>query len=158
MHRDVKPQNVLVGACGDPDEHALLTDFGIAKALTDSVGLTGMGPIGTPMYMAPEVCSGQRASPASDQYSLAVMAYEMLAARPPFLPEDGDVMDAHVSRAPEALASLAPQVSEPVCRAIERGLEKRPESRFSDVRELVAVDARSRISFDRSSAEGKLSI
>jgi serine/threonine-protein kinase len=81
VHRDVKAHNVLLWSADSEDEHALLTDFGIAKALDDTRNLTGIGAIGTTAYMAPEIClSGGRASPASAQYSLACMAHESAAS------------------------------------------------------------------------------
>ena len=72
VHRDVKPHNVLLWEAGSDEEHAMLTDFGIAKALDDTHGITGLAAIGTPAYMAPEICLGQLATPACDQYSLAM--------------------------------------------------------------------------------------
>lgn len=155
VHRDIKPHNVMIGCCGDPDEHALLTDFGIAKALTEVSSLTGVGPIGTLQYMAPEVCQGYPATPLSDQYSFAVMAYELLAGETPFA-DVGAVDDAHVNVAPPDLRKRAPGVSEPLARAIHRGLAKEPEHRFPDVRRLVAIDKRGRESFDRATAVKEL--
>jgi serine/threonine-protein kinase len=151
VHRDVKPHNVLLGSVGEPDEHAQLTDFGIAKALDDSTILTGVGAIGTPAYMAPEVCLGQSASAASDQYSLACMAYEMFAGAPPF---DGsaDPRQAHGNEEPPPLRELAPDLRPEVAAAIDRGLAKNPADRFADVRQLVLVDPRSRQSFDQATA------
>lgn len=84
VHRDVKPSNILVADEGSEDEYALLTDFGIARA---SDGLTQLthGPIGTLAYLAPEVVNWQQATPASDQYSLACLVFEIVSGRPPFV-------------------------------------------------------------------------
>jgi len=156
VHRDIKPHNVLIGCSGEPDEHALLTDFGIAKALSETRSLTGVGPIGTPAYMAPEVCQGYPATPLSDQYSLACMAFELLAGQAPFADAGDDLREAHVSANPPDLRASARGVSEPLARAIHRGLAKDPEQRFPDMRALVAIDSRSRESFDRAIAVSDL--
>ena len=84
VHRDIKPDNVLIA-----DHHALVTDFGVAKALTRSggdSGLTSVGvALGTPAYMAPEQAAGDpNIDHRADVYALGAMAYEMLAGRPPF--------------------------------------------------------------------------
>jgi serine/threonine-protein kinase len=98
VHRDVKPQNVLV----DTEEHAYLADFGVARIVEGSVALTRSGSIsGTPNYMAPELALGQGAGPACDIYALGVMTYEVLTGRVPF-------------RADTPVAVLMKQVSEPV--------------------------------------------
>jgi serine/threonine-protein kinase len=98
VHRDVKPQNVLV----DAEDHAYLADFGVARMLEGSVALTQSGSIsGTPNYMAPELALGQGAGPACDIYALGVLTYEVLTGRVPF-------------RADTPVAVLMKQVSEPV--------------------------------------------
>jgi serine/threonine-protein kinase len=147
VHRDIKPHNVLIGCRGEPDEHAMLTDFGIARALTATRSLTGVGAIGTPTYMAPEVCQGLPATHLSDQYSLACVAYELLTGQAPFAGVD-DPREAHINLEPPDLREAAPGVSEAVAGAIHRGLAKRPDQRFPDVRALIAIDQRSRASFE----------
>jgi serine/threonine protein kinase len=98
VHRDVKPQNVLVDAA----DHAYLADFGVARMAEGSIALTQSGTIsGTPYYMAPELALGQSPGPACDIYALGVVAYEVLAGRVPF-------------RADTPVAVLMKQVSEPV--------------------------------------------
>jgi serine/threonine-protein kinase len=156
VHRDVKPQNMLIGCCREPDEHALLTDFGIAKALTATHSLTGVGAIGTPAYMAPEICRGHPATPLSDQYSLSCVAYELLAGQPPFSGVGDDPREAHVNAEPPDLRSIAPGVSEAVAAAIHRGLSKLPEQRFADVRALMAIDQRSHDSFERATTVSEI--
>jgi serine/threonine protein kinase len=138
VHRDVKPANVLLWAAGQDEEHAMLTDFGIAKALNDSLSsLTGLGAVGTPAYMAPEVCLGRSAVPASDQYSLACMAFELLSGRPPFDADGVSLPDAHIEQSPMSLATAAPEVSASVAAAVDRALAKQPGERHPDVREFV---------------------
>jgi serine/threonine protein kinase len=114
VHRDVKPHNVLLWGASTDDEHAMLTDFGIAKALDESRSLTNFGIVGTPGYMAPEIWNGAPATPASDQYSAAVMAYEMLSGEHPLEHGDGDWRKAHLERLPRPLADLAPQLDRSV--------------------------------------------
>ncbi len=89
IHRDMKPANILM----DPDGVPKVTDFGIAKRLDEDSHLTSTGAvIGTPIYMSPEQAKGnsRHVGPAADVYSLGSILYEMLAGRPPFLPEDSD--------------------------------------------------------------------
>jgi serine/threonine protein kinase len=152
VHRDVKPHNVLVWAPGEPDEHAMLTDFGIAKALDDTGSITGLGPLGTPPYMAPEVWEGQAARPPSDQYSLACMAFELICGRKPFEADAFDVREQHLEQQPPALQALAPGSSRALSDAIARALAKSPGERFSDVRAFVAAAKAANESFER--AEG----
>src|SRR5664279_2665449 len=102
LHRDVKPANVLLGK----DDRLFLADFGIAKLLESQTGLTATGVVvGTPIYMAPEQAQGHPASPATDRYALAVVAFEILAGRPPF---EGDsvlsLMHQHVATPPPMLS------------------------------------------------------
>jgi serine/threonine protein kinase len=149
VHRDVKPHNVLLSSVVGGEEHALLTDFGIAKALDDTLHLT-TGVIGTSAYMAPEVCLQQSASPVSDQYSLACMAYELLAGRLPFEGGSADMRKAHVVQAPSPLAEKAPQVSDSVAAAIDRALAKQPEHRYPDIKTFVKAVTGAEESFQRS--------
>jgi serine/threonine protein kinase len=150
VHRDVKPHNVLLWGEGTDDEHAMLTDFGIAKALDDSGDLTGVAAIGTAAYMAPEVCIGRSATAASDQYSLACMAYELLSGRPPFDLDAAAVREAHVTQPPRRLDAVSRGVSPLVADAVDRALSKDPTLRYPDVRSFVGAAKESRDAFDRS--------
>src|SRR4051812_41795543 len=112
VHRDVKPHNVLIWGAGEEEEHAVLTDFGIAKALDESRGITGLGAVaGTPAYMAPEVCLGQPATPASDQYSLAITAFELLSGELPITGDAVSFRDAHVEQPPRKLHDVVPSAT-----------------------------------------------
>jgi serine/threonine-protein kinase len=146
VHRDIKPQNVLIWNPGEPDEHSFLTDFGIAKALNDVQRVTTIGALGTPPYMAPEVREGMPATPACDQYALAVMTFELLTGKLPF--EDDD----EIRDIPLPLSAYAPDVPHHVRQTIERALSPDPNDRFEDVRAFVFTDATARAAFKRSEA------
>jgi serine/threonine protein kinase len=132
VHRDVKPANVLLER---GTGRVLLTDFGLAKAV-DGVArvttLTGTGEImGTPEYLSPEQAETGEVDARSDQYSLAVMAYEMLAGRLPFLgPEPQDFVRQHVEDTPPWLPRIEPTIPLAVSKAVDRGLMKEPGARF----------------------------
>jgi serine/threonine protein kinase len=147
IHRDVKPQNVLVWNAGGDDEHAFLTDFGIAKAVDEVRRLTSMGALGTRGYMAPELVDGAEPTPACDQYSLACVAFELLTGHLPFSDDDDVDLDF-----PRPLALYAPGTSASVRETVERGLARDPNKRFPDVRSFVHSEANARESFERSHA------
>lgn len=137
IHRDVKPGNVML----DVNGRVTVTDFGIAKELT-SGALTGSGAIlGTPYYMSPEQCrGGQGISGAADQYSLAVMAYQMVSGQLPFDADSAiDVIHKHVSEPPPPLETLLPGLPRHVVSAINRGLAKKAPERFPTVTAFVAA-------------------
>jgi len=136
VHRDVKPANVSV----DKKGRVTVTDFGIAKAL-DANTLTASGSIiGTPYYMSPEQCKGRRVGPAADQYSLAVMTYQMLGGHLPFTGDSAvEIVHKHVADPVPPLGVLRPQLPEKVVQVVERALAKTPEERFSTVAEFARV-------------------
>jgi len=150
VHRDIKPHNVLVWDADGEDEHAILTDFGIAKALDDTRSVTGVAAVGTPAYMAPEVCLGHLATTACDQYSPACMAYQMLAAEPPFAGDASALRAAQIEQPPIPMREAAPAVSATVASAVDRALAKRPEQRFRDVRSFVRAARTAEAAFRRS--------
>lgn len=134
VHRDVKPANVMI----DEDGSVVVTDFGIAKA-GESQGLTVTGStIGTPAYMSPEQCGNKNVGPASDQYSLGTVAYEMLAGRVPF---EGDtaigLMYAQFYHTPPPLAQFRPDVPSGIAEAVMRMLEKDAEHRWPSLEAAV---------------------
>ena len=142
IHRDVKPENVLLS-----QGHALVADFGIARAAGVAAGnrLTRTGlSMGTPHYMSPEQVGGEPEVDArADQYSLACVLYELLAGQPPFTgPSVGAVLSRQVLDPVPPLTTLRPGVPGSVRRAIERALAKIPADRFGNVLEfLAAVEA-----------------
>ncbi len=137
VHRDIKPDNVLLSG-----RRAMITDFGVAKAATDAAGasVTESGVrLGTPAYMAPEQIAGDPGiDHRADLYSVGVLAYELLAGRPPF---EGvvrqDVLSAHLTTAPEALTTLRPDVPAALSELVMTCLEKRPADRWQSADELV---------------------
>ena len=135
IHRDVKPGNILFSGDGD----ALVTDFGIAKvAESPTQTQTGM-IVGTPMYMSPEQCMATDIDGASDQYSLGIVAYQMLAGRAPFTGGAFEIMKGHATEPVPPLRDFAPDVPEPVERAILRMLAKKPTERFGSFSEALSA-------------------
>ena len=132
IHRDVKPDNILVDrASGRP----MVTDFGIARAAAADSRLTLTGiAVGTPTYMSPEQAIGERELDGrSDVYSLAVVGWQMLAGEPPFAASNAPaLLMKHVSEAPRPIATLRPDVSPTLGGALMRAMAKKPEERWRD--------------------------
>lgn len=128
IHRDVKPQNVLVMA----DDRVKVTDFGIARAAAEA-GPTEPGVVwGTAHYLSPEQAIGQPATPASDVYALGVVLYEMLAGRPPFQADSRPAIAAqHVQAEPPPLQQLNPRVPPQLAAIVARAMAKDPAQRYA---------------------------
>jgi len=130
IHRDVKPENILLEA-----GHAVVADFGIGRVVTAAgeEELTGTGvSIGTPAYMSPEQAAGAKdLDGRSDQYGLACVIYEMLAGEPPFTgPTSESVVHQHLAAQPPSLTGLRAAVSEEVDRVIQQALQKTAADRY----------------------------
>jgi serine/threonine-protein kinase len=130
IHRDIKPDNILL----DPDTgRAMVTDFGIARAVESNTRLTVTGiAVGTPTYMSPEQAVGEREIDGrSDIYSLGVVAYQMLTGRVPFTAGNSmALLLKHVGERPRPIAELRPDVPQTLRDAIERALAKEPDDRW----------------------------
>jgi tetratricopeptide (TPR) repeat protein len=131
IHRDVKPENVMVG-----DDYVLLADFGVAKPVDagGDVGLTHPGGlVGTPAYMAPEQVAAEGSlDHRVDIYAFGVLAYELLAGEPPFANlELAPLLIAHATREPVALGSRRPEVPQALAELVMRCLRKDPGERWS---------------------------
>ena len=138
VHRDIKPDNVLLSA-----EHALVTDFGVAKAVSAATDqrrdLTTSGmAVGTPAYMSPEQAAGDpNIDHRADIYAVGCMAYEMLTGRPPFDSDSAQtILAAHVTDQPDPVQVHRDAIPEGVADVIMRCLEKRPADRWQSAAEL----------------------
>ena len=131
VHRDVKPQNVLLNSEGE----VKVTDFGIARSLHVDQGVTQTGTVlGTGEYLAPEQASGKPVSPATDVYSLGVVLWELLAGDVPFVGENFvAVALRHVNEPPPSLRERRPDVSARLEAAVDRALAKDPAQRFASM-------------------------
>ena len=137
VHRDVKPHNVLVDGSGT----AKVTDFGIARALDADEALTATGTVlGTGQYLSPEQANGGRGDERSDQYSLGVVAYELLTGRPPYT---GDSLMAvamkHVRDPVPSVRGTRPDVPERVDAVVAKAMAKDPRDRFGSMEALAAA-------------------
>jgi tRNA A-37 threonylcarbamoyl transferase component Bud32 len=134
VHRDVKPANIMIAADGT----AKITDFGIAK-ITASEQLTMTGSIvGTPHYMSPEQVQGQPVDGRSDQFSLAVIAFEMLTGEKPYTGEHlTTVVYKIVAEEPAPPRSLNPTLAGAIEETLRKGLAKKPDARYATCQEFV---------------------
>ena len=138
VHRDIKPDNVMLSG-----RHALVTDFGVAKAVSEATGahtLTSVGiALGTPAYMAPEQAAADpNLDHRVDLYAVGVLGYELLTGRPPFsglTPQE--TLAAHVTRAPEPVETRRPGISPALSAVLMKCLAKRPADRWQTADELV---------------------
>ncbi len=139
-HRDIKPENILLSG-----RHALVSDFGVAKAVSEATGrqqLTTAGvALGTPAYMAPEQAAADpHLDHRVDIYALGVLGYELLTGRTPFsgrTPQE--TLAAHVMQTPEAVSRLRPGIAPSLEAIVMKCLAKRPADRFQSAEELVAA-------------------
>ncbi|HEV8122806.1 MAG TPA: protein kinase [Gemmatimonadales bacterium] len=140
VHRDIKPDNIMIES-----GHAVVADFGIAKAVAsagDVTALTGTGmSVGTPTYMSPEQATGDRdIDGRSDLYSLGCVLYEMLAGQPPFSGATIDVLvRQHIMTAPPPVTQFRPAVPPSVADALARALAKVPADRFNPVGQFASA-------------------
>lgn len=134
VHRDIKPGNIMIDEEGTP----IVTDFGIAK-VAENTGLTQTGTtIGTPSYMSPEQCEAKEVTGASDQYSLGVVAFQMLTGKLPFEADSAvGVMYKHAHEAPPPLEDFRPDCPPDLRETVHRTLAKDPAERWPTLEAVV---------------------
>jgi len=134
IHRDIKPANIMIAADGT----SKITDFGIAKITTsDQLTMTG-AIVGTPHYMSPEQVQGQPVDGRSDQFSLAVIAYEALTGEKPYTGEHlTTVVYKIVTEEPAPPHRLNPSLSGPIENTLRKALSKKPDQRYRNCQEFI---------------------
>jgi putative two-component system response regulator len=137
VHRDIKPSNILMHRDGTP----VLADFGLAKMADSGLHLTATGTVlGTPEYMSPEQGAGEPIGPASDRYSFAVVAYEMLTGRVPFQADTpAAILLSHINKAVPPTRELTGELSGHVEDALRKALSKGTIDRFESATRFVAA-------------------
>ena len=137
VHRDVKPGNIMF----DHDGRVMIADFGISKAMQSSTQYTQTGQvIGTPFYMSPEQAKGQEVDGRSDQYSLAVVGFQMITGRLPFQDQAvHTIIYKHIFEEPPSIRELRPDCPAYVAAALHKALAKEPDGRFPTMDEFAAA-------------------
>ncbi|HUQ82409.1 MAG TPA: protein kinase [Gemmatimonadaceae bacterium] len=162
IHRDIKPENVLISG-----QHAMVTDFGVAKAISDATqtdldGLTGVGvALGTPAYMAPEQVAGDPgADHRADIYAFGVIAYETLAGRAPFAGRTAQaLMAAHVVETPEPIGSRRVGIPAGLAALVMRCLEKDPDNRPAHAEDILRdLDDETRMRHEEKSVRPSVAV
>jgi len=165
VHRDIKPENIMLWR-----GHAVVADFGIASiayaaSADDESRLTSVGAwLGTPGYMSPEQAAGELGiGPASDQYSLALVLYEMLSGSPPFVGSLRSVIARQITESPRPISELRADVAPTVAAALARGLAKKPDDRWPSTATFAealrgATDHPGSIGPSPESADARLSL
>jgi serine/threonine-protein kinase len=135
VHRDIKPQNVMVTR----DGRAVLADFGLARMMESAQRLTMSGGIvGTPEYMSPEQAAGRNVDHRTDIYALGVILYEIVAGLRPFTAETPlGVLMKHIQERPPSVRALRPDLPSGIEAVIEKALAKKPDDRFQKASDLV---------------------
>ncbi len=145
IHRDIKPNNIMVKSV-DGTDYAKIVDFGIAKVMPEAnkttQGLTQTGELfGSPSYMSPEQCTGKRLDGRSDIYSIGCVMYEALSGKPPFQGENAiQTILKHINDPPESLSKRSSNLNIPdeLTYVVMRCLEKQPENRYQSANDLKA--------------------
>lgn len=136
VHRDVKGANILI----DSDGRVLVSDFGVALRSSDVTITVDGSVIGTPPFMSPEQCSGQRAGPQSDQYSLGIVAFQMLSGAVPFQADTlAGIMQHHFFTPVPDLRQVRDDVPDALLDVLHGALEKNPARRFPTTRAMLAA-------------------
>ncbi len=153
IHRDVKPNNILMARSGDP----MLTDFGIAKILdtSDTQTLTGTGVgIGTPEYMAPEQGMGREIDGRADIYSMGIIFYELITGRKPYTADTPmAVVFKHISDPLPSAKQFVPDLPDEVEKILLKALAKKPEDRYEDMQAFADALVRLQAGFAKPIAE-----
>jgi eukaryotic-like serine/threonine-protein kinase len=151
VHRDIKPSNVML----DHSDRVVLMDFGIARSLDETQYTRTGATLGTPEYMAPEQIRGMPAGPPADIYAIGILAYQLLAGRPPFVGDTAYVLHAQAYEPLPPLSATAPGLPRSVYAAIEAALAKDPSERFGSALQFRAEFARPSVPEARTEARTK---
>lgn len=134
VHRDIKPDNILI----DQEGRALVADFGIARTVAD--GAPGRVQ-GTPEYLSPEQAGGEACDARADLYSLGAVAFHALTGRPPFVGDTASLIAQHLTAVPPKLVEVAPELPARLAAAVDRALAKDPEARWPNAETMAEAFA-----------------